>query len=365
MDPQEAFCLNLHCPARGQKGKGNIRIHSHKEQRYSCTVCHTTFSARKGTIFYRCRVAAETIILVLTLLAHGCPIGAISAAFGFQRRTVKGWMEAAGMHCEQVHRQQVLQPRDLGQVQADELRVKSQGKRILWLAMAIMVPTRLWLGGVIAPCRDQGLIDHLAGLVRACATPAPLLIAVDGLAAYVGAFTRALRSPEHKGKVGRPRLVAWSGVVLGQVIKQYRKRRVVGVVRRLVQGTEEELAQLIATTQGMGVLNTAYIERLNASFRALLAPLTRRTRSLLRRQQLLHAGMYLVGTVYNFCSYHASLTGDGGGQVTPAMAAGITDHRWSVGELLWYRIPPSPWRPPKKRGRRSRALQLLIERWAS
>jgi transposase-like protein len=365
MDPQEAFCLNLDCPARGQKGKGNIRVHSRKEQRYCCTLCHSTFSVRKGTVFYRCRVAVETIILVLTLLAHGCPIGAIEAAFGFQRRTVKGWMEAAGMHCEQVHHQQVLKPRDLGQVQADELRVKAQGKRVLWLASAIMVPTRLWLGGVIAHSRDQGLIDHLAELVRACAIPAPLLMAVDGLAAYVKAFRKALRSPEHKGKVGRPRMVAWSGVVLGQVVKQYQKRRVVGVVRRLGQGTEEELSRLIATTQGKGVLNTAYIERLNASFRALLAPLTRRTRNLVRRQQLLHAGMYMVGTVYNFCSYHTSLTGAGGGQLTPAMAAGITDHRWSVGELLWYRIAPTPWRPPKKRGRRSRAVQYLIERWAS
>lgn len=364
MDPQEAFCLNLDCPARGQQGKGNIRIHSPKEQRYRCTVCHQTFSARKGTVFYRCRVAVETIILVLTLLAHGCPIGAIEAAFGLQRRTVKGWMEAAGMHCEQVHHQEVLQPRDLGQVQADELRVKGQGM-ILWMAMAIMVPTRLWLGGVISPKRDKSLIRSLAQLVGACALPRPLLIGVDGLASYVQAFTKALRSPERTGKVGRPRLIAWAEVVMGQVIKQYRKRRVVAVVRRLVQGSEAALSQLIVATQGSGVLNTAYIERLNASFRALLAPLARRTRGLLRRQQLLHAGMYLVGTVYNFCSYHASLTAEGGRQLTPAMAAGITEHRWSVAELLWYRVPPPPWRPPRKRGRRSKALQHLIEQWAS
>lgn len=364
MDPQEAFCLNLDCPARGQKGKGNIRVHSQQEQRYRCTVCGRTFSARKGTVFYRCHVAVETIILVLTLLAYGCPMVAIEAAFGLQRRTVKGWLEAAGLHCEQVHHHQVVQPRDLGQAQADEIRVKAQG-RILWLASAIMVSSRLWLGGVISPSRDMELIGQLAGLVRACATPAPLLIAVDGLAAYVQAFTRALRSPERSGQIGRPRLVAWPSVVMGQVVKQYQKRRVVGVVHRLVRGSQEELARLIAATQGSGVLNTAYIERLNGSFRALLAPLARRTHSLLRRQELLHASMYLVGTVYNFCSYHASLKADGRVGLTPAMAAGITDHRWSVAELLWYRISPSPWRPPKKRGRRSRALQRLIERWAS
>ena len=121
---------------------------------------------------------------------------------------------------------------------------------------------------------------------------------------------------------------------------------------------------LLTLTQGGGVLNTAYIERLNATFRARLAALARRTRALLRRKPLLRAGMYLVGTVYNFCTFHASLTQDRLRR-TPAMAAGITDHCWSVAELLWHRIPPPPWRPPKRRGRPSKAMQRLVAQWAT
>jgi len=49
--------------------------------------------------------------------------------------------------------------------------------------------------------------------------------------------------------------------------------------------------------------------------------------------------MYLVGTVYNFCSVHASRRLEDGGRQTPAMAAGITDHIWSVSELLHRRVP--------------------------
>ena len=49
MNPQTQFCHNLECPARGQVGQGNIRVHSHVEQRYRCTTCGQTFAATKGT----------------------------------------------------------------------------------------------------------------------------------------------------------------------------------------------------------------------------------------------------------------------------------------------------------------------------
>src|SRR6266516_6616216 len=66
MDPTTTFCPNRHCPARGQTGQGNIGIHSQKEHRFICHECHKTFSARKGTVFYRLRTSAETVVLVVT-----------------------------------------------------------------------------------------------------------------------------------------------------------------------------------------------------------------------------------------------------------------------------------------------------------
>jgi hypothetical protein len=139
----------------------------------------------------------------------------------------------------------------------------------------------------------------------------------------------------------------------------------VGLTRRLIHGTAATAARLMAQTPGCVLLNTAYIERLNGTFRARLAPLARRTHHLVHRKELLHAGMYLVGALYNFCTLHASLTLANGQPQTPAMAAGITDHCWSVQELLWQRVPPPQWQPPKQRGRRSKAMRELIERWAS
>ena len=71
-----------------------------------------------------------------------------------------------------MHQHLVLVPRDLGQVQADELRVRRQGG-VVWLAMAMMVSTRLWLGGVVSPHRDGALIRRLMLLVHAATPPPP------------------------------------------------------------------------------------------------------------------------------------------------------------------------------------------------
>ena len=157
-----------------------------------------------------------------------------------------------------------------------------------------------------------------------------------------------------------------------QVVKQYAHGHMIGVVRRIVQGTEAQVNHLLQTTQGEGVINTAYIERLNATFRARLAGLVRRSRSLLKQPPTLQVGVYLVGTVYNFCTYQKSLrvplyVGRAGRthwvSRTPAMTAGITDHLWSVSEVLGYHVPPSRWTPPKQRGRPSRVMNELINQW--
>jgi transposase-like protein len=363
MNPQAVWCPNLACPARGQVGKGNIGIHSQKEQRYRCTVCDKTFGARTGTIFHRRRTDEHIMTQVITLVSWGCPIVAIEHAYARQAQTVRDWLEAAGRHAEALHHAQVVQPRDLGHVQADEVRVKTQCG-IVWMAMAMMVSTRLWLGGAISTRRDRRLITRLVALIAASAVVAPVLLVVDGFASYIEAFRQAFRTRVHSGGRGAPRKVPWPDLSIGQVVKQTCGRRVVGVSRRVVQGTTQTVERLVGQTPGCRVLNTAYIERLNGTFRARLAPLARRTHHLVHRKEMLHAGMYRVGTLYNFCTYHPSLGLTTGEPRTPAMAAGITDHGWTVQELLWQRVAPPRWEPPKRRGRRPKAMQQLIDRWA-
>jgi transposase-like protein len=371
MDPQTVFCPNIDCPARGQVGKGNVSVHSQKERRYKCCACNKTFAETKGTPFYRLRTAKDVVVIVVTLLAYGCPVQAIVIAFGLDERTVLSWQSRAGKHCQQVHEHLVEQPRDLGQVQADEIRVKMQGL-VVWMAMAIQVQSRLWLGGVVSQHRDRHLMRELMQRVRRCALCRPLLFCVDGCRAYIDAIRKAFREPI-PGQTGRPRLRAWDGIAIAQVVKQYARKRVVGVTRRVVQGVEIQIETLLQMTQGGGMINVAYMERLNATFRSRMVALVRRGRALARQIPTLHDGMYLVGTVYNFCAYHKSL------RVplylsdcrrrwlrrTPAIAAGITDHRWTVEELLSFHVPLPPWQPPKRRGRPSKATKALIAQWCT
>ncbi len=361
MDPTTTFCPNMACPARGQVGQGNIGIHSRKDQRFICTQCRKTFTATKGTAFYRLRTSAETVTLVLTLLAHGCPLQAIVLAFGFDERTVADWRARAGRQGQAVQEHLVEQPRDLGQVQADEIRVKTQGG-IVWMALAMMVKTRLWLGGEVSAQRDMPLIRRLIERVRRCAAHHPLLVCTDGLVSYIRAIRETFRDPVPTGKSGRPRLRRWRHVLIAQVVKRYERRRVIETERRIIDGTPARVETLRRRSQGEGVINTAYIERLNATFRERLASLTRRGRALARCTLTLQQGMYLIGTVYNFCTPHASLADLGRG-TTPAMAAGSTDHCWTIQELLSFQVPPPRWTPPKQRGRPTHALKRLIERW--
>src|SRR5215207_7971324 len=121
-------------------------------------------------------------------------------------------------------------------VQADELRVKKQGG-IVWMAMAMMVQTRLWLGGAVSEQRDMTLIRRLIERVRRCAAHCPLLVCTDGLCTYIRAIRETFRDPVHTGKGGRPRLRPWRNVLIAQVVKRYERRRVAETDRRLVEGT--------------------------------------------------------------------------------------------------------------------------------
>lgn len=360
MNPQQQFCHNEDCWAYGREEEGHIVVHSQLQKRYQCKRCKRTFSATKGTAFYRTHKPHELVLTVLALLAHGCPPQAIVAAFSLDERTVGRWQTEAGAQCRRVHEHLVEAGRvDLGQVQADELRVKAVGG-VLWLAAAMEVGSRLWLGGAVSERRDRSLIRALLGRVRACgSTAAGVLLCTDGLASYPKEALRLFREALHTGGRGRPRLILPEGVMVAQVIKRYAKRRVKEVLQRVMRGTEEAVLARIARTQRCRevAINTAYIERLNATFRARLAPLARRTRCGVHQRSTLEAGMWLVGCCYNFCWEHRSLRDVGEDQRekrTPAQAAGLTDHCWTLMELL--SLPVAPSYIPKRRGRRPKWL---------
>jgi transposase-like protein len=363
MDMPQSFCPNPTCCARGQRGQGNIAIHDRTRQRYRCKICKRTFSAKQGTMFEGLRKPVELILIVVTLLSYGCPIQAIVHAFGLDERTVADWRDRAGRHCQRVHQSLVESGQlDLVHVQADELRVKGR-KMIVWMGLALMVSTRLWLAGTISLTRDKRLADRLMHQVRACSLPLrALLVVTDGRSAYPGSMMRAFREKiKQTARRGRACLQVWPDLCIATVIKHTQKKRVVEVTRRMTRGTLEQATTLLQASRGGLVLNTAFIERLNGTMRERLAALTRKCRYAASHLAGVEAGMYLLGVTYNFCWPHQELSKSThlGCLTTPAMAAGLTDHVWSMGELLRYRIAPAPWHAPKRRGRPKKQAEQI------
>lgn len=341
MNPQEQLC-----PKCGASGKdGLIHIHSQKEKRYRCVECHKTFSERCATAYYGIKKEEVLFTIVITLLAYGCPTQAIVEAYGLDQRTVRRWYHKAGQHSQQVHEQTVGRSQwDLVHVQADEIKVRVQGG-IMWMTLALMVSTRLWLAGAVDTVRSKHMIVECLRQVAQCALCRPLLLAVDGMNMYQTAIKKAFRSKHPVGKGGRMKFVEWGNIILTQVVKM-RGNQWGNVETVVTLGTDEQAAQLRQRSKGGWRINTAFIERFNATVRQHLACLTRRSRATAKKQQTLISGMYLMGCVYNFCTNHRSLAEAlyftprrrHWIQRTPAMAAGLTDHRWTVGELLKFKV---------------------------
>ena len=187
-----------------------------------------------------------------------------------------------------------------------------------------------------------------------------LLVCTDGLAAYPRSIVRAFRDKvKQQARRGRYRLEAWPNLCIATVIKHTKHKRVVEITRTLTRRTEKQAHELLTSTKGCLQFNTAFIERLNGTFRERLASLSRKCRPSVARIDTLEEGMYLIGCTHNFCFPHQELSKKTqlGCPTTPAMAAALTDHIWSMRELLWYKVAPAPWvqaalaQPKRSRGR--------------
>ncbi len=142
---------------------------------------------------------------------------------------------------------------------------------VLWLASALSVSSRLWLGGVVQIRRERTLIGQLLERVRACGAFEDLLLCTDGLSSYPKQALKVLREPLRTGKRGRPRLILPEGLMVAQALKRYARRRVIGVVRRIVVGTQEAVGARLVSTQGSenAVIRTL---RMSSGFRPPCVP---------------------------------------------------------------------------------------------
>src|SRR5206468_10057708 len=138
---------------------------------------------------------------------------------------------------------------DLGQVQADELYVKTQAGPV-WMATAMCVFSRLFVWGAVSPQRDAVLLTVVMQKVRAAARRGQaILFAVDGLASYPTTILKVFRDPEHTGRRGRPRLLVWPDLHIVQVVKHRTGHVVTTITRRVAYGRGQAAQEIMAATQ--------------------------------------------------------------------------------------------------------------------
>jgi len=147
--------------------------------------------------------------------------------------------------------------------------------------------------------------------------------------------------PELTGRRGRPRKtlkVVDSELDYATVHKTRENGRVVRVEQRIVFGEPKRIAKRLLESPS-NTINTAYVERSNLSLRLWDAHLARKTLTFAKSIRWLKSKFALVVAFYNFIRPHRSLkisVDNSFIQRTPAMAAGITDHQWTIYELICY-----------------------------
>jgi IS1 family transposase len=123
-----------------------------------------------------------------------------------------------------------------------------------------------------------------------------------------------------------------------QVCKTREKGTVVDINYNLFQGTVKDAAQAIVDSKVSNMFNTAFIERFQSTLRQFCSRLRRKAYTFSKKIEKLEIFLSLFQGYYNIARPHGSLTKAVKKDTTPAMAASLTDHVWSIRELLSYQI---------------------------
>jgi IS1 family transposase len=379
VDTSMHFCPHTDCDYRGWLGLNNLRGNGHPSggpwRQFHCISCEGYFPVHHGTIFHGKQAAVELIVRVLACLAEGLGIRATAWVFEVDANTLLRWLVQAAEHlwafshyflCE-VHAEQlqldelyaVLRDLKAGALSNDEAIARLE-RSLYWVWTAMDPDSKLLLVIDVGTRTLEMALRVVHQVVQVLAPGCAPLFLTDGFNEYRTAILAHFghwMQPERrqaKGPRPKPRWMLFPELLYAQVVKSYRRRRIVGVTYRGALGTMERVPQVLSACGRK--INTAFVERLNLDIRQRVAAVGRRVNTLCQGEDGLRQQLVVYHAYYNFCLPHASLrqsllvpaptNGRGSAKVwrpcTPAMAAGLTDHVWSLKEVLLYRVPPWP-----------------------
>ena len=290
-----------YCNARSQRFGQN----SSGTQRFRCLSCHRTFSEPRrcvGNMY----LPFDTVCRAADMLIEGNSVRSTARFVGIRTSTVQSVVEHAGPGCDRFMRSRI-HGLDVNHLELDEIWgfVYKKQKRVTdddpstvgdaYCFIAIDRDTRLILAWHLGK-RDTRSTCEFIWKVRQATSPRRFQISTDGFEPY-----------EYAIEIGLGDRASY-----GRIVKVAHPGRV----------------EAVFGDPDVDEIETTYIERFNGTLRQWCKRLARKTYAFSKRWDMLEAMLALNFAHYNFCRKHRTL------KITPAMAAGLTDHVWSVEELL-------------------------------
>jgi len=374
MDYESLYCPNQHCLYYGvlfKQGRMVKNGSSHGQKQVLCKACGSSVSLRYATAYVDLAADPAIFETAVRALAEGNSLRATARIVQIDKDTACDWLNRAAQHCRLVMLY-LWCNLHVTECQLDELwsfvhtkepnllyaktYCETYGDAWVWVAFAPV--WRLVLAFVIGK-RNQDSANLLLDRV-VCVTDDHIpFFTSDQLPEYENALLHAYGAwyqPQRQGRRGRypkPRRKPLPSLLYAQVVKKRRKGRVVEVGTKVVFGDSDTIAARLADSPVSKTINTSFVERDNLTQRQSNRRLTRRTNGFSKAITWFEKQLWVSLAYYHLIRPHHSLRqrlpipesthGKGSPRrwrpVTPAMAAGITDHVWTTTELLSYRVP--------------------------
>jgi len=320
------------------------------------TVSSSSQQSRRGTALHHAHLSDEAFETIARSLAEGVGVVATARIQGVDKKTVLLVLAKAAEHVEKISRT-LLVNLVVSECQLDEMWsfVGKKEKNLepveklqgelgdAWIWIAFDAVNKVVLASVIGK-RTLPHAVRLLGEVKRVTACTPTLFSSDQLDQYPNGLLQVygkLVCPPRKPGPGRPpkaRLVPPEDLLYVQVVKKYKKYRVVGVTRRVVFGDPEKVDHILDRSTVSKAINTSYVERNNGTIRHMDARCTRKTLRFSKTKENHERQLTLSLAYYHLCRSHRTLSKRHGKPTAPFMAAGLTDHVWTMGELLGSRV---------------------------
>ncbi len=319
-----------------------VRGRTDRIQWLKCQKCETRFSSRLETALKDLKTPPDRIELILNLLAEGVDPSTIRRVCGHCDETLVRWLTRAGQQAGLLH-DHTFHDLQLEYLQMDELYVnirQEEGKSWLW---AVIDPaTKIIPSLHIGSRKTAEAMTFVHDLTLRLAPDCVPLFTTDGLRQYFWALTAHFGQWVKRKPWRKHRWLTDPRLLYAQLIKVRRGRKLKETFSRVLCGTGKAIRQKLLELGFTGTVGTSMIERWNLTFRHMIAGLARKTWSLAQEKEKLRIHMEWGRCYYHFVRIHHGLTLDKTVPRqqrfrTPAMAADLTDHRWSTLEIL--RLP--------------------------